>query len=78
LTPQEISEYKMRWMRDGSYAARIHSDLEIAAKSWCKRNFDAHQWSFKAWTRVYEHTFYFEKANHSQQFKQEFSKWINQ
>lgn len=78
MTPQEISAYKIQWMRTSKYAMRIHSDLESAAKNWCKQCVDSHQWVFNKWTGVYEHTFYFEKEAHAQQFKQEFEQWINQ
>jgi hypothetical protein len=78
LTPQELSDYKMRWMRNGSYAVRIHSDLEYTAKAWCKQHLDPHHWVFKTWTGVYEHTFFFERAYHAQLFEHEFFKWTNQ
>lgn len=66
----------MRWMRNGGYAVRIHSDLELTARTWCRQNLETHQWAINLWTNVYEHSFYFEMQYHSQLFEQEFSRWI--
>ena len=76
MTPQEVSDYKMRWMREGGHSVRLHSDLDIAGKEWCRRNLERHQWSFNSFTDVYEHTFLFENQLMSQQFAQEFYDWI--
>ncbi len=59
MTPQEISEYKMRWMSSGTYfSVRIHSDLADEGKTWCRRQLGRHQWKMDTWTDVYEHTFF--------------------
>lgn len=78
MTPQEISEYKMRWMRDGGHAVRIHSDLADRAKTWCRRQLERQQWSMGTWTDVYEHTFYFEDIRAAQNFEMEFKPYTNQ
>jgi hypothetical protein len=78
MTPQEIFEYKQRWMRNGGHPVRLHSDLDVEGKTWCRRTLERHQWSFLAHTDVYEHTFYFEDQNIAQQFEHEFGKWANQ
>ena len=73
MTPQEIAEYKQRWMSSGNnYPIKIHSDLDIEGKYWCRKNIERHQWSFVKYTDHYEHTFYFEDQKMSQQFAQEF------
>lgn len=75
-TPQEVSDYKMRWMREGGHNVRLHSDLDVKGKDWCRKNLERHQWSFSLYTDVYEHTFHFEDQYMSQQFAQEFYDWI--
>ena len=76
MTPQETSDYKMQWMREGGHGVRLHSDLDIVGKDWCRKNLERHQWSFTPHSDVYEHTFLFESQYVSQQFEQEFNDWI--
>lgn len=78
MTPQEISEYKMRWMRDSSHPVRLHSDLDTQGKTWCRRNLERHQWKMNTWSNVYEHTFYFENNEHAKLFEQQWPKFTNQ
>ena len=78
MTPQEISEYKMRWMRDSSHSVRLHSDLDTQVKTWCRRNLQRHQWKMNTWTNVYEHTFYFENSEHANLFEQQWPEYTNQ
>lgn len=75
MTPQEIAEHKMRWLP--GYSVRLHSDLDVQGKDWCRKNLERHEWSFKAWTAVYEHTFYFENVLAAQNFAMEFANWVN-
>ena len=77
MTPQEIFEYKKSWLTAGGNPVRIHSDLDIEGKQWCRKNLERHQWSFQSYTGVYEHTFWFEDLKASQQFEQEFYNWTN-
>lgn len=76
MTPQEIFEYKNKWLTNGGHCVRIHSDLDIEGKNWCRKNLERHQWSFEKYTDVYEHTFCFEDLKASQLFEQEFHDWI--
>ena len=77
MTPQEIAEYKQRWMSAGNNnPVRLHSDLDVAGKDWCRKYLERHQWSFSKYTDHYEHTFYFEDVKHSQLFAQEFYDWV--
>lgn len=57
MTPQQISDYKRRWMPGTEVT--VHSDLQSQAKEWCKQ-LEKHRYHFKKWTNVYEHTFCFE------------------
>ena len=77
MTPQEIAEYKQRWMTQGGYAVRLHSDLDVSGKDWCRKQLERQQWSFRSFTDVYEHTFYFEDDYIGQQFEHEFNHWVN-
>lgn len=76
MTPLEISEYKRKWIAQGGNPIRIHSDLDVKCKAWCRKNLERHQWSMTSYTNVYEHTFYFEDTNTSQQFAHEFINWV--
>lgn len=76
MTPQETADYKMRWMP--GHAVRLHSDLDVQGKAWCRRTLERHQWAFKPWTDVYEHTFHFEDLRAAQNFEMEFGRFANQ
>lgn len=77
MTPQEIFEYKRRWMMKDPYVVRIDSNLDIEGKQWCRKTIERHQWSFVKYTDLYEHTFFFEDAYIGQQFEHEFIRWVN-
>lgn len=66
-TPQMISDYKQQWMKN-SHPVRLHSDLDVKGKDWCRKNLDRWQWSMKTWTDVYEHTFHFEDIEDAKAF----------
>jgi len=78
MTPQEINEYKLRWMRGTPYSVRLHSDLDTQGKTWCRRNLERHQWKRNTWTDNYEHTFYFEHQDDSLIFETLWPKFTNQ
>jgi hypothetical protein len=76
MTPQEQHDYKLKWLP--GYPVRLHSDLDVQGKTWCKRNIERHQWSFTTYTNVYEHTFYFELEEHAKLFAEQWPRFINQ
>jgi hypothetical protein len=76
MTPQEVFEYKNRWMSSGGHPVRLHSDLDWQGKDWCRQNLERYQWRFDSYTAVYQHTFWFENELHAQQFSVEFIDWI--
>tara|TARA_R110000796_G_scaffold17427_2_gene53660 strand:+ start:612 stop:848 length:237 start_codon:yes stop_codon:yes gene_type:complete len=78
MTPQEINEYKLRWMGSSPYSVRLHSDLDTQGKTWCRRNLERHQWKMNTWTNVYEHTFYFEHQDDSLIFETLWPEYTNQ
>jgi len=76
MTPQEIFEYKQRWLP--GYAVRLHSDLDWKGKDWCRRRIPREAWSMTTWTNVYEHTFYFESEIHANEFAKQWPEYTNQ
>ena len=77
MTPLEIFEYKQRWIRNGGYKVRLHSDLGDSGKEYCKVQMFKHQWDFKKWSNVYEDTFWFEYAQDAKAFKNKFKKYAD-
>lgn len=77
MTPQEIADYKTTWLKN-AHVVKIHSDLDVQGKDWCRRYLERHQWAFAGYTDMYEHTFYFEFENHANQFKEHFISWVNE
>lgn len=77
MIPQEIFEYKQRWMP--GYTVRIHSDLRNRAIDYCKIQMMQHQWKHREHTNVYEDTFHFENRLDAQSFEAHFEeRFINQ
>lgn len=76
-TPQEIFEYKNNW-KQNAFAVRLHSDLDVRGKDWCRKNLERYQWSMTTWTNVYEHTFLFEKEEHAIEFASQWPEFTNQ
>ena len=66
MTPQQISDYKRKWMP--GVGVRFHSDREREAKDWCKANLETHIWQFKSYTDIYEHTIHFEEERVARAF----------
>ena len=77
MTPVEIFEYKMRWMKETPHSVRLHSDLDTQGKSWCRRHLERHQWVMHSWTNNYEHTFHFEQEESAKLFEQQWTDYIN-
>lgn len=76
MNPQEMADYKMRWMMRGGYPVRIHSDLHIETKDWCRRNLERQHWSFENYTGAYEHTFWFERQSDADLFTAAFERSV--
>ena len=76
-TPTEIFEYKQSW-RAKAHKVRLHSDLDIKGKDWCRRNLERWQWSMDTYTNVYEHTFLFEHEEDSLEFSSLWPEYTNQ
>jgi len=78
MTPLEISDHKMRWMRSGhNHPVRIHSDLRSQAKDFCKVQMHSSQWVHRQYTNVYEDTFFFEHPQDERAFRNKFKNWVD-
>lgn len=73
MTPQEISDYKLKW-RPGIRVA-IHSDLRSQAKDWCKLWLMPHHWTHVKWTGPYEDEFRFEKVRYAKGLVEKFPEY---
>jgi hypothetical protein len=73
MTPQDIDDYKRHWLP--GYLVKLHSDLDVDGKTWCRRQLERHTWSMSKWTDVYEHTFHFEDIMAAQNFAMEFGRF---
>jgi len=74
MTPQEISDYKMRW-RPG-FSVQVDMDSDVWGKDYCRKHLERHQWSFDKYTRPDDsHTFSFETLLFAQQFFQAYNQY---
>jgi len=74
MTPQEIHEYKIKWLMQCEYHVEINEDLDYSAKRWCRQNLKQHQWHFTSHTDIYAHTLSFETREFKLQFVNNFFK----
>ena len=60
MTPQEISDYKRKWIMANYFESHTHTDLRSDVYSWCKQH--CFQWRFdiKNFTDIYGDTVRFE------------------
>lgn len=58
MTPLEITDYKKGWLP--GTVVFLHSDVYSRALTWCKTNVPKHQYHFKLWVDVYQHSVFFE------------------
>ena len=72
MTPQEITDHKQKWMSRLPHPVYTHSDCADKGKTWCRQNVKRESWSFKPWTNVYEHTFFFENDGDAEMFTRQF------
>jgi len=74
MTPQEITEYKQKWMSSGkSISVPFHSDKKLEATQFCRENFEQKDCWLRKYTDVYEHTMFFEKEDLAEKFRNKFS-----
>jgi len=68
MSPQEISDHRMRWYPGISIPT--NSGRETSCKQWCREHLNQHEWSLSRNTDVYEHTFRFEHKAHARAFNE--------
>lgn len=76
-TPQEISDYKRNWMMKNPHSVRLHIDLHIEGKNWCRHYLQRWQWSMETYTGPYEHTFFFERKKDAENFAKLYPEFTN-
>ena len=64
MTPQEIVDYKRKWMGYSQLETKIHSDYTSATRCWLKDHVPKHQYHVQEHTNVYETTVIFEDREH--------------
>lgn len=60
MTPQEITDYKTKWMNNPHFQATIHSDLRYICQKWCKLSVGQEKFKYVKFTNVYEDTLHFQ------------------
>jgi phytoene/squalene synthetase len=68
MTPQEIVDYKRKWLGTARHETKIHSDYHRATRTWLKDHVPKHQWHIQEHTNVYESTVIFEQRNHQDSY----------
>jgi len=70
MTPQEISDYKRKWLMDSFYfEVKTHTDVRRECKGWCKLNCFKQEWGIENYTGVYQDTFVFHYGEDHTDFK---------
>jgi len=68
MTPQEIVDYKRKWLGTARHETKIHSDYTSATRTWLKDHVPKHQYHVQEHTNVYETTVIFEDSQHQDSF----------
>lgn len=68
LTPQQITDYKKKWMSNCPFIVELHSDYRSLANDWCKGSLLKQQYVVKKYTDVYEDTWFFENEQDAKNF----------
>ena len=68
-TPQQISDYKRKWMQETAFEVQVDVDSDVWGKDWCRKRLDRIDWSFDKFTRPDDsHTFSFHYAGDAMAF----------
>ena len=77
MLPIEVFEYKNRWKP--GYTVRLHSDLRMSAKDYCRVQMFQHQWDVDEYSYVYEDTWQFEHKLDADSFTAQWNQlFVNQ
>ena len=69
MTPQELFEYKRKWLSESPNRVQVDIDSHIWGKDWCRKKLERHQWSFDKYTQPDDsHTFSFESNEDASNF----------
>ena len=68
MTPQEIVDYKRKWMGYTQLETKIHSDYTSATRAWLKDHVPKQQYHVQEHTNVYETTVIFEDTKHQDSY----------
>ena len=69
MTPQELFEYKRKWLSESPSRVQVDVDSHIWGKDWCRKKLERHHWSFDKYTQPDDsHTFSFEYRETAEQF----------
>ena len=72
MTPQDISDYKLKWKP--GYMVQVDMDSDVWGKDYCRKHLERHEWSFDKHTRPDDsHTFAFETYTYAQMFLQAYN-----
>lgn len=70
MTPIEIHEYKLGWLKRCTNSVAFDEYAEYDCKGWCRRNLKQHEWHFTSYVDWYRHSISFEHETHKQLFEQ--------
>jgi hypothetical protein len=68
-TPQEINEYKRKWMQETAFEVQVDIDSDVWGKDWCRKKMERMDWSFEKNTQPDDsHTFFFKEEDVAEKF----------
>lgn len=70
MTPQQIFEYKNRWMAKNPHCVLVDESSSERGKSWCREHLKISEWVFTRYVDTHEHRFCFERESHCVSFAQ--------
>lgn len=68
MTPNDICDFKRKWLMASYYQVFIHTDMRNRTKDWLKLNVPKHLHDVKTFTNVDEDCVRFENGKHFDQF----------
>ena len=69
MTPQEIADYKRKWMQETAFEVQVDIDSDVWGKDWCRKKMERMDWSFEKTTQPDDsHTFFFKDEEPAEEF----------
>lgn len=73
MEPQEIFEYKRKWLHTTTFTAYVNMDLWHTCNDFCKEHFEKHRWASRRFARPDDaHWFAFERREDLNKFASAF------